>query len=236
MFPPAYPHDEILQLYPDVYLLHGSIRMGPGLRMNRNMIILKHENELILINPVRMHDAGLARLESLGSVKYILRLGDFHGLDDAFYLDRYACEFWAQLGQTTYKSPQPTRLISASLASPFPNSAFFIFESAKYPEAALLLYDHNLLITTDSVQYHADWRYFSRLTQWAFKLLGFKAGINIGPPWLKRVTPKNGSMGNDFSHLLTLDFDAVIGAHGQLLASSAKSILAAEVNRVFRYP
>ena len=53
MFPPAYPHDELKALYPDVYLLHGSIKMGPGMRMNRNMIVLKNKSDLILINPVR---------------------------------------------------------------------------------------------------------------------------------------------------------------------------------------
>ncbi len=153
MYPPAYPHKEIEKLYPDVYLLHGSIKMGPGMRMSRNMGILKSGDELTLVNPVRMSDKGLSKLDELGNVKRILRLGDFHGLDDSFYIDRYKCEFWAQGGQDTYKTPEPTKEISNSAESPFPNSEFFIFESAKYPEAALFLADHKLLITADSVQY-----------------------------------------------------------------------------------
>ena len=68
MFPQAYPHDDIQCLYPDVYFLHGSIKMGPGMRMNRNMIILKNGNELTLINPVRMNDHGLSQLDELGEV------------------------------------------------------------------------------------------------------------------------------------------------------------------------
>ena len=233
MYPPAYPHDEMKNLYPGVYLLHGSIKMGPGMRMNRNMVVLKNGKELILINPVRMADDGLSRLDELGSVKYILRLGDFHGLDDAFYLDRYKCEFWAQNGQKTYKSPQPTKQISAGTESPFPNSEFFIFESAKYPEAALLLKDHKMLITTDSVQYHSDWSYFTWFAKFAFKLLGFKVGINIGPPWLKHVTPKGSTMKTDFDKLLALDFNSIIAAHGWQLKSGAKEALNAEVCRVF---
>ncbi len=233
MYPPAYPHDDIKPLYSGVYLLRGSIKMGPGMRMNRNMVILKHDNELALINPVRMNDKALASLDALGSVKHILRLGDFHGLDDAFYLDRYHCEFWAQPGQTTYTTPHPSQLIASDTASPFPNSEFFVFESAQYPEAALLLRDHKLLITTDSVQYHADWRYFSGFTKLAFKLLGFKIGINIGPPWLKRVTPTGGSISKDFDRLLSLDFNALIAAHGIQLPSDAKQALAADVSSVF---
>ena len=234
MYPPVYPHDEIKKLYPGVYLLHGSIRMGPGMRLNRNMVILKNGQELILINPVRMNDDGLSSLDKLGSVKYILRLGDFHGLDDAFYLDRYKCELWAQEGQHTYKHPKATTLITASSEVPFSNSEFFIFESAKFPEAALLLKEHKLLITTDSVQYHEDWSYFTWFAKFAFKLLGFKIGMNIGPPWLKRVTPKGSSMKSEFEKLLTLDFDSIIAAHGLQLESGAKKALSEEVRRVFK--
>lgn len=233
MCPPVYPHDEITPLYPGVYLLHGSIKMGPGIRMNRNMIILKNGPELSLINPVRMNEGGLSRLEALGEVKNILRLGDFHGLDDAFYRDRYQCEFWAQRGQKTYREPRPTQEIRAGSKTPYPKSEFFTFETAKHPEAALLLKEHRLLITTDSVQYHAGWSYFTWPTKLAFRLVGFKPGINIGPPWLKLVTPKGGTLRYDFEQLMALDFDALVAAHGVLLSSGAKALLRSEVERIF---
>lgn len=233
MYAPAFPHDELRLIYSGVYLLHGSIKMGPGMRMSRNMIVLKNDGELILINPVRMTEDGLARLDELGNVKFIFRLGDFHGLDDQFYLDRYQCEFWAQDGQETYKAPKPDNIISSAIKSPFPDSQFFVFENAKYAEAALLLRNHKLLITTDSVQYHSDWSYFSLLTKFAFRIIGFKYGINIGPPWLKRVTPEEGTLKPDFDRLLALDFDAIVAAHGLPMTSGAKEALNAEVRRVF---
>ena len=233
MYPPAYPHDQIQNLYPGVFLLRGSIKMGPGMRMNRNMIILQSGPEIILINPVRMNEEGLAALDLLGKVSKIIRLGDFHGLDDEFYLDRYKCEFWAQPGQETYKSPNPTKTISASTTGPIKNSEFFIFESAIFPEAALLIKEHKLLITTDSIQYHSDWNYFSWFTKFAFKLLGFKPGLNIGGPWLKRVTPKGTTLKKDFEALLALDFDAVIAAHGALIENGAKELLETEISNVF---
>lgn len=233
MYPPAYPHDKLQKLYPGVFLLHGSIKVGPGMSMNRNMIILKSGSEIILINPVRMNEEGLAALDLLGRVSKIIRLGDFHGLDDEFYLNRYNCEFWAQQGQATYKSPSPTKIIDASTAGPIENSEFFIFESAIFPEAALLMAEHKLLITTDSIQYHADWSYFSWFTKLVFKLLGFKVGLNIGGPWLKRVTPKGKTLKDDFEALLTLDFNAIIAAHGALIEKGAKEFLKAEINNVF---
>ncbi|MFZ3185953.1 MAG: hypothetical protein WA173_17640 [Pseudomonas sp.] len=233
MYPPAYPHDQIQNLYPGVFLLHGSIKMGPGMRMNRNMVILQSGQELILINPVRMNEEGLAALDLLGKVSKIIRLGDFHGLDDEFYLNRYKCEFWAQQGQETYKSPSPTKIINSSTTGPIDNSEFFVFESAIFPEAALLIKEHKLLITTDSIQYHSVWSYFSWFTKFAFKLLGFKKGLNIGPPWLKRVTPKGKTLKKDFEALLTLDFEAIIAAHGALTKNGAKELLKIEMSNVF---
>ncbi|WP_256678015.1 hypothetical protein [Pseudomonas sp. SJZ079] len=197
------------------------------------MVILQSGSEITLINPVRMNEEGLAALDLLGKVSKIIRLGDFHGLDDEFYLNRYKCELWAQKGQETYKSPSPTRDINPNTTGPIENSEFFIFESATYPEAALLIKEHKLLITTDSIQYHSDWSYFSWLTKFAFKLLGFKTGLNIGGPWLKRVTPKGKTLKKDFEILLTLDFDAIIAAHGALIGNGAKELLKVEINNVF---
>ncbi|WP_339664191.1 hypothetical protein [uncultured Pseudomonas sp.] len=234
MHPPAHPHDPLQQLYPGVYWVQGSIRMGPGLRMNRNMVIVQNHNELTLINPVRLSAQGLASLEALGKVTHLLRLGDFHCLDDAFYLERYGCQFWAQPEQSTYPQPTPDHLFTDQIAPPLPDAAFFVFNTATYPEAALLLKQHKLLITVDSVQYHANFRYFSGITRVVFKLLGFKQGINIGGPWRKRVTPKGGSLRADFDSLLALDFDAIVAAHGQPLTAGAKAALRQEVEQVFK--
>ncbi|MGB4074124.1 hypothetical protein [Pseudomonas sp.] len=197
------------------------------------MLILQGGPELTLINPVRMNEEGLAALDLLGKVSKIIRLGDFHGLDDEFYLNRYKCEFWAQQGQETYKSPSPTKIINSSTTGPIKNSDFFIFESAIFPEAALLIKEHKLLITTDSIQYYSDWSYFTWFTKFAFKLLGFKTGLNIGRPWLKRVTPKGETLIKDFQALLTLDFEAIIAAHGALTKNGAKELLKAEMSDVF---
>ena len=231
---PVFDHQPITQIFPNVYWVQGSIKMGLGMRMNRNMIILKDGPDLILINPVRLKDSELEKLDALGLVKRIFRLGDFHGLDDEFYLNRYQCEFWAQEGQTTYPNPKATHVIKSEVVCPHPFAKFFVFETALYPEAAIYLSDSKLLITTDSVQFHQNWKYFTWFTKFAFKLLGFKLGVNIGPPWLKRVTPKGQSLKSDFDRLLSLDFENLIAAHGALLKLNAKEKLKKEVNLVFK--
>ena len=234
MFAPAYPHDPIQEIYPNIFLVHGSIKMGPGLRLNRNMVILKQNEELTLINPVRLSDEALIELDDLGNVMNVIRLGDFHGLDDKFYLDRYDAKFWCQEGQGTYPEPKPDTVIDSNTLSPIVESQFFLFDTALFPESALFIPQHKLLITTDALQYYSDWNYTSFLTKIAFKLMGFKMGRNIGGPWVKRVTPKGMSLENDFRALLKLDFDALIAAHGTLIKQGAKELVAEETQRLFK--
>ena len=59
---------------------------GIELQHSRNMIIVREEGKLSLINSVRLTDAGLRRLEKLGQIDKVIRIGAFHGRDDAFYL------------------------------------------------------------------------------------------------------------------------------------------------------
>lgn len=201
--------------------------------MNRNMIILKQGNALTLINPVRLNNQEETKLCALGKVVKVLRLGDFHGLDDQYYIDRFDAEFWCQEGQSTYKVPKPDIIIEEGTPSPIDNSEFFIFSTAKFAEAALLLKDHNLLITTDSIQNLTNWSYTTFLTKIVLRLMGFKKELLIGKPWIKRVTPKGESMRADFERLLELDFDHIIAAHGTLLRNNAKSALQQVVANTF---
>jgi len=233
MFPPACPHGEIQTLYPEVFWVQGSIKVGPGMSLNRNMVILRAGRSLTLINPVRLDDDGLRALDALGEVTRIIRLGDFHGRDDAFYRDRYPCLFWAQSGQTTYPESDIDVLIDEAAPGPIKDSQFFVFRHARFPEAALLLRQHGLLITTDALQYYQNWRYFSPFTKFVFRVFGFRRGMNIGGPWLKRVTPRHGSLEEDFQRLCALPFDALIAAHGQPLRHGANALVKAEVQSVF---
>ena len=233
VYPSAYPHDPISSLFDDVFLVHGSIRIGPGMRMNRNMLIVRSGDELTLINPVRLNDAALSQLDALGNVRHVMRLGDFHGLDDRFYVDRYQAEIWCQARPQTYKEPVANHVISATATAPMPNAQFFVYEAARFPEACLLLKDRQLLITTDSIQYWADWSYTTFLTRCALRLMGFKLTLLIGGPWLKRVTPQGGSLRPDFERLLALDFKHVVGAHGRLLRDAAKPMLESAIAKSF---
>lgn len=233
-YAPATIQDPLVEIFKDVYLLRGSIRIAPLLQMNRNMIVVRDGTELSIINAVRLNEDNLKILNTLGHVKNVIRLGDFHGLDDQFYIDTYQAEFWSQQAHTVYPELIPSKIINQSTNSPIHNSQFFIFESAKYPEAALLLKKQQLLITTDSVQYWSDWKYVSPLSKFFLFLMGFRLKLFIGVAWVKKVSKQKNSLKNDFSKLLELDFNSLVAAHGNVLKDTAKNELVKKVNQYFK--
>ena len=233
-YPSVTPQDPIIEIFPQVYLLRGSIKIAPMLQMNRNMFIVKQGEDLVLINAVRLNEQGLKQLNQLGKVKHLIRLGDFHGLDDQFYIDQFQPTFWSQENHLSYPDLIPNQIIDKKSISPIRNSQFFIFESAKYPEAALLLEDYQLLMTTDSIQYWDDWKHMSFLSKIMLYLMGFRLDLFIGGPWLKKVSTQKESLKSDFEQLLNLDFVHVVAAHGNLLKNTAKDELKRVVISTFK--
>jgi hypothetical protein len=39
-YPAPSPHDAIEEIFPEVFMVHGSIRMAPGMQINRNMVVV----------------------------------------------------------------------------------------------------------------------------------------------------------------------------------------------------
>ena len=230
----ASDQDNLIEIFPHIYLLRESIKLGPLLQMNRNMVIVREGHDLIIINAVRLNQQNLEKLNQLGTVKHVIRLGDFHGLDDQFYIDTYQAEFWSQKQHQTYPELIPNKIIDEKSIPPIKNSLFFIFKSAKYPEAVLLLNEHKLLVSTDSIQYWNDWKHSSVLSRIILWLMGFRLGLFIGGPWLKKVSPQKGGLKKDFESLLKLDFTNLISAHGNVLKNTAKDDLRKIIDMTFR--
>lgn len=98
----------------------------------------------------------------------------------------------------------------------------------------MLLEDSKLLITTDSIQYWDDWRHTSLLSKIILFLIGFRLGLFIGGPWLKKVSAQKGSLKHDFYQLLDLDFTNLVAAHGNILRDTAKPKLTNIVDQIFK--
>ena len=99
--PPALAHGALEEVFPGVFFVTGMMKtklMGADWQFSRNMTVVREGTALTVINSVRLDDAGLAKLEAVGRVTNVVRIGSLHGRDDAFYKTRYNATFWAPPG------------------------------------------------------------------------------------------------------------------------------------------
>ncbi|MGI9591645.1 MAG: hypothetical protein ACR2P8_09780 [Myxococcota bacterium] len=231
---PVYPHDPIEEIGPDVFMVRGTIRMNPLIRITRNMAIVRHQGELTLVDPIRLSEAGERQLGELGTVKRILRLGPMHGVDDPYYLDRFQAELWAPGDSEAYPEPKPDVRFTPETTLPFPDAAVFAIQGTKQPESMLLLRrGPGLLLTCDAIQNYGDYRHNNLPARLLMPWIGFPKTTLVGPTWLKLMTPEGGSLDSEFRRLLTLEFDQLLSAHGSLLREGAHAAVERAVNKAF---
>ena len=234
-YPPACPHDDVLEIAPNTYMARGSLKMNAVMRISRNMAIVRHNDGLTLVNPIRLNEAGEAQLNALGKVRHILRLGCFHGIDDPYYMDKYSPEFWCQAGGTVYPEPKIDHIITETTDLPFPNAELFCFKRTTQPECALLINTGNgILLTCDAIQHYGDYSNNNWFASVMMPLIGFRKTTLIGPFWMKLLTGKGDSLEDEFERLLKWQFDKLLSAHGTLLETGAHAAVTAAVARAYR--
>ena len=232
--PAAMSHGPIEEIVDDVFWVQGSVNLALGMRLSRNMVIVRSGEELVLISPVRLSAAGEAELERLGKVSHVVKIGLFHGMDDAYYLERFGATYWTLPGGARPEDPTPDKeLREGSL--PIPDAELFEFFDTQDKEGALLVArGGGILITCDAVQNWRDTKGCSLPAKLAARLIGFlRRPAQIGPPWLKKMTPAGGSLKSDFERLTQLEFTHMIGAHGHPLKDTAREDLKATVEATF---
>jgi hypothetical protein len=203
---------------------------GPvPVRFSRNMTVIRDGQRLVIVNSVRLDEAGLKQLDKLGKVTDVLRLAAFHGMDDPFYQQRYGARSWTVKGQryvSGFNSNTPDTYHQADMemhdASELPLLGAKLYVIPASPPEGLLLLEREggIMISGDSLQ---NWRapdaYFSLLAKPMMRWMGFMKPHNVGPAWFKRTKPPLSSM----LGILDLDFDHVLPAHGEPVHGSAKA-------------
>ena len=232
-FPPQMPHGDLQEVLPGVYFVTGTTRPffeGKQWQFSRNMTVVREGRELTLINTVRLHDPGLAALDRLGEVKNVVKLGSFHGIDDAFYVDRYGAKLWA-LANMSHESGLPTDAVLGEDSMPFAGASIFVFETAKMPEGLLLIERQGgIIISCDSLQNWAEVdRFFSDESAKMMTEFGFIKAANVGPGWARLAEPK----ASDFERLLALPFKHLLSAHGSPVLADAKERFAATFRELY---
>jgi hypothetical protein len=223
----VWPHGEIRQIFDDIFFVTGTnktVHDGVELQHSRNMIIVREEGKLSLINSVRLTDAGLIALEKLGHVDKVIRIGAFHGRDDAFYVNKYQASLWALPGMRDQHSCHIDVEFTTQGQQPFPACSLVTFATAKFPEAMIHINKHDgILISCDSIK---NWqtadKYFSEETAEAYQKQGFFGQATISKVWQQAM----GIKATDFERLKELPFRHLLSAHGEpLLDTAYKAVL-----------
>lgn len=224
---PALPHGDLVEVLPSLHFVQGTTRptfMGHDWQFSRNMVVVREGTSLTLVNTVRLDEAGLAALDELGDVKHVVKLGSFHGMDDAFYLDRYSAKLWAMRGMT-HESGRRTDEELAPGAMPFAGASLFSFETAALPEGLIILErDEGVILSCDSLQnWTAADSFFDEASARRMGEIGFLKRANVGPGWRQG----SGVRAEDFERLRRVPFAKLLPAHGEPLLGGAASAFAA---------
>jgi hypothetical protein len=232
--PPQLPHGDISEVFPDVFFVSGAMKtvlMGANWHFSRNMTIIRDGGQLTLVNSVRLDDAGLAKLESLGHVANVVKIGSLHGRDDAFYKQRYGATFWALPGMQHEHGLEADKELRAGGEMPFAGCSMFAFRTTKLPECILRLdREGGVLIACDSLQnWLAPDEFFSDESRNMMTEMNFFQPANLGPVWMQVNEPK----GEDFAALEALPFRHVLCGHGAPLRDTAKQAFTDRFRTVF---
>lgn len=235
MYSPAWPHSEIKEIFPNIFFVTGTnitTYDNVELQHSRNMIIIRDNNKLSLINTVRLTVEGLAELDALGEVKNVIRIGAFHGRDDAFYLDRYHAKLWA-IKEMHHSNNRITDVqLTPNGQMPVPNCSLFIFETSKYPEGILQIAQQGgILITCDSIKnWLAPDPFFSNETAKLYQAQGSFGPANISHVWKQACDVKS----TDFERLKTLKFRHLLSAHGEPILNNAYELVSKSIWQEYR--
>jgi len=233
-FESALPHGAIKEVFPGVFFVSGAMEaviQGQDWQFSRNMTLVRDGERLVIVNSVRLDEAGLAELDKLGKVTDVVRLGALHGRDDPFYVDRYGADYWAMPGMEHETGLQATRTLSPDAALPIADASVFEFYTTQIPEGILRI-DRagGILIACDALQ---NWlvpdEYFSESSRDLMQDMGFFTPANLGPIWVQAAAPA----GDDFARLKGLQFKHALCGHGEPLRDTAYEDYSATFNRMF---
>jgi len=238
--PPALKHGELREILPGIHFVTGTIKLpGPlPVRFSRNMTVVKSGDRVVVINSVRLDDAGLAALDKIGKVTDVVRLAGNHGMDDPFYAEHYGAKVWVVKGQRytagfKTSSPktyfQPHHEMDATTKLPIDGAKLIMIDSQP-SEGMLLLPDHGgVMISGDCLQHWATPdEYFSGLGRFLMRRMGFVKPHNIGPGWLKQCKPPKEQLRGVLGHT----FANVLPAHGAPVIGNATELYRPALERV----
>ncbi len=203
---------------------------GSMWQFSRNMTIVREEGNLTIFNSVRLSDDGLAELDKLGKVVNVVRLGDMHGVDDPFYVDRYHATFWALPDMKVQEGLNVKPLVEGG-ELPVKNASLFVFKTVKRPECIIRLdRDGGVMLACDSLQHWVEPdEFFDDETVATMQKMDFFKPANLGPAWMYESQPQS----PDFVRLKEVPFQHAFCGHGYPFINNAQKAYHDRIKQMF---
>lgn len=227
-------HGEIKEVFKDVFFVTGTMKnefFGSMWQFSRNMTIVSEDGNLTIFNSVKLDEEGLKALDQLGKVINVVRLGDMHGIDDSFYINRYNAKFWALPDMTIESSLKIDKPLIVGGELPVKDSSLFVFTTVQRPECILKLNkEGGIMIACDSLQ---NWvepdEFFDASTVDTMTQMNFFQPANLGPAWMHASQPQ----ADDFIRLKEVQFKHALCGHGTPLLHNAQEAFHDRFNEAF---
>jgi len=230
-FPPALAHDPITQLVDGIYVVRGRFRMGPGVVISRTMTIVKQADGLVVLNAMRLTEAGLAELDRLGPVKHLVKLSESHHVDEPFYVDRYKPEVWAIPGTEFDGGIVATHTLGPGC----PVEGGVVVElpgTTGWKECALWVPNGGgTLIACDALQHYVDQNHTTMMARIVTSMMGFKGGLIVAPMWRKYQKVHGTALTQTMSQLAGFAFENLVTGHGPPVIGGADVAARAAIAR-----
>jgi hypothetical protein len=188
--------------------------MGPGVTIGRTMTVLHTGAGLVVVNAIRLSDAAQTEPEGRGPVAHLVKLSDSHGVDEPFYVDRYAPTVWslpgAALGDLRAdRTLGPDGPVEGGVVVDFGKTGGWR-EGAYWVPAG-----GGTLVTCDAVQNCAD----------------ADGGVIVPPFWSRAHKLSGSAVGETLAGLAELSFENLVTGHGPPVVGGADALVRAAIER-----
>lgn len=223
----SYPHGPITLVDDGLFVVEGRWKRSP---FERKMAVFRLANgEVAVHSAIAMDDAGIAALEAIGRVAWILVPNRIHCSDAGWYAERFPSARVLVPAEIRRKLFERISRIDGSIDDDWPEPlrdelAVVPLRGTRIGEVAFVHGPSRTLILTDACFHYRgkDLPLFSRLVM---RVNGAYGRFGTSRFFRTFAVTDRGALRISLEALLELDFDRVIVSHGRTLLTGGKDAL-----------